>query len=90
MSANEVYDAKGGYNLFSGEDASYSLATMLFDKINDRNWRECSKEQLECLDEWTYYYRDRYTIVGYLREEYERDDSAPSKDKKTKGSKKKD
>ena len=66
VSANEVYNQEGGYNLFAGKDASYSLATMLFDKINDRNWRKCSKEQLECLDEWVYYYKDRYKIVGYL------------------------
>ena len=70
VSANEVYKEKGGYNLFSGKDASYSLATMLFDKIDDRDWRKCTKEQLECLDEWTYYYKDRYKIVGYLKEEY--------------------
>lgn len=42
VSANEVYNDKGGYNLFSGQDASYSLATMLFDDIKKRNWRECS------------------------------------------------
>ena len=73
VSANEVYDQKGGYNLFSGQDASFSLATMLFDKINDRAWRTCSKEQLECLDEWVHYYKDRYKVIGYLKEEYESD-----------------
>lgn len=44
VSANEVYDQKGGYNLFSGRDASYALATMLFDKVTDRNWRNCTVE----------------------------------------------
>jgi len=71
VSANEVYDQKGGYNLFSGRDASFALATMLFDKVADRNWRSCSFEQLECLDEWVYYYKDRYKVVGYLQDEYE-------------------
>ena len=71
VSANEVYDQKGGYNLFSGRDASYALATMLFDKVTDRNWRNCNVEQLECLDEWIYYYKDRYKVVGYLQDEYE-------------------
>ena len=56
VSANDVYDSKGGYNLFAGKDASLALATMLFDKVNDRKWRKCSKEQLECLDEWVLYY----------------------------------
>ena len=41
VSANEVYDAKGGYNVFAGHDASASLATMLFERINDRKWRKC-------------------------------------------------
>ena len=44
VSKNDVYDSKGGYNLFAGRDASYSLATMLFEKIDDRNWRKCTKE----------------------------------------------
>lgn len=44
---------------------------MLFEKVDDRNWRECNKEQLECLEEWVYYYKDRYKVVGYLKEEYE-------------------
>lgn len=72
VSANEVYDSKGGYNVFSGQDASYSLATMLFDKLGDRNWRKCKKDELECLDEWVYYYKDRYKKVGYLIDEYEK------------------
>lgn len=70
VSANDVYDSKGGYNLFAGRDASVALATMLFDKINERKWRKCTKEQLECLDEWTMYYKDRYRVAGYLKEEY--------------------
>lgn len=70
VSANDVYESKGGYNLFAGKDASQALATMLFDKVNDRNWRKCTKEQLECLDEWIMYYKDRYKAIGYLQEEY--------------------
>merc|ERR1711935_415864 len=69
VSANNVYDSSGGYNVFSGRDASYSLATMLFEKVADRNWRNCSKEHLECLEEWVLYYRDRYTKVGSLDDE---------------------
>ena len=72
VSANEVYDAQGGYNVFSGHDASVSLATMLFEKIKERNWRGCSHEQLECLEEWVLYYKERYQVVGYLAEEYSR------------------
>ena len=70
VSANEVYDAQGGYNVFAGHDASVSLATMLFDKIKERDWRGCSHEQLECLEEWVLYYKERYGVVGYLAEEY--------------------
>ena len=77
VSANDVYDSKGGYNLFAGKDASFSLATMLFEKIQDRNWRKCTKEQLECLDEWVNYYKDRYKIVGYLKEEYNQLEAIP-------------
>ena len=43
---------------------------MLFDKVNERQWCKCTKEQLECLDEWILYYKDRYKVVGYLQEEF--------------------
>lgn len=71
VSANKVYDKTGGYNLFAGRDASCALATMLFDRINDRNWRDLSKVNLQRLDDWSLYFKDKYKVVAYLREEYE-------------------
>ena len=73
VSTNEekMYARTGGYNLFAGREASCSLATMTFDKIMSRDWRKCSKDELQILDDWIDYYKSKYTVVGYLKEEYE-------------------
>lgn len=71
VSGNKAYDRTGGYNLFAGRDASCALATMAFDRINDRNWRDLSKVHLERLNDWTLYFKSKYKVVAYLREEYD-------------------
>jgi len=43
---------------------------MLFDRINDRNWRDLSKVNLERLEDWTLFFKSKYQIVAYLREDY--------------------
>ena len=70
VSANKCYDKTGGYNLFAGRDATAALATMQFDQIKQKEWRKCTKEQLECLDDWLHFFKDRYSLVGYLEDEY--------------------
>ena len=73
VSSNHVYDPKQGYAVFAGECATMALGTMLFDKVGrQEDWRRLDREHLECVDEWVWYYEQRYPKVGYLIEEYKR------------------
>jgi cytochrome b involved in lipid metabolism len=71
VTENKMYDRSGRYNLFAGRDASGAIATMTFEKINDRDWRNLSKANLERLDDWCLYFKSKYKVCAYLREEYD-------------------
>ena len=75
VSSNEVYRSDGGYNCFSGKDATLSLGKMLFELSGERGWREkLDHEELCVVEEWTSWFMKRYPVVGYLKEEYEEEE----------------
>jgi predicted heme/steroid binding protein len=52
-SANEVYRSDGGYNCFSGKDATIALGKMLFEKSGEAGWKEkLNHEELCVVAEW--------------------------------------
>ena len=72
VSSNPVYTSEGGYNCFSGKDATLSLGKMEFEFSGQSGWREkLSHEELCVVEEWTVWFMKRYPVVGYLKEEYE-------------------
>lgn len=71
VTSNELYRPGGGYCNFAGKDASIAFGTMEFDDLKRRGWlKVLNHEQLECMDEWVVFYKDRYKVVGYLADEY--------------------
>ena len=71
-SSNAVYSSEGGYNCFSGKDATLSLGKMEFELSGQRDWREkLNHEELCVVEEWTSWFTKRYPFVGYLKEEYD-------------------
>ena len=71
-SSNVVYMSDGGYNCFSGKDATLSLGKMEFELSGQREWREkLNHEELCVVEEWTSWFTKRYPVVGYLKEEYD-------------------
>ena len=82
-SSNEVYTSKGGYNCFSGKDATLSLGKMLFELSGQRDWREkLNQEELCVVEEWTVWFTKRYPLVGYLKEEFEEEEKLNAAGKK--------
>ena len=75
VSANEVYKQNGGYNCFSGKDATLSLGKMLFELSGEREWRQkLNHEELCVVEEWNSWFLKRYPVVGYLKEEYDEEE----------------
>ena len=71
-SSNEVYRADGGYNCFAGKEATLSLGKMEFDLVGKLGWRlMLNHEELVVVAEWINYFKQRYPLIGYLKEEYE-------------------
>jgi len=61
VTSNELYRAGGAYSRFGGKDASVALGTMQFDDLDRRGWlKTLNAEQLECMDEWVVFYKERY------------------------------
>lgn len=72
VSDNAVYRENGGYHCFTGKDATLSLGKMQFELSGELGWREkLSIEELCVVEEWTNWFLKRYTLIGYLKEEYE-------------------
>eukprot|EP00565_Helicotheca_tamesis_P009600 CAMPEP_0185729546 /NCGR_PEP_ID=MMETSP1171-20130828/6316_1 /TAXON_ID=374046 /ORGANISM="Helicotheca tamensis, Strain CCMP826" /LENGTH=169 /DNA_ID=CAMNT_0028398417 /DNA_START=38 /DNA_END=547 /DNA_ORIENTATION=- len=78
VSSSEMFAST--YELWAGRDASVALAKMSLDKrdINRTDWEKLSNEELESLQSWTEYFRQKYIIKGHLKEFLEKDSSSPS------------
>ena len=79
-----MFDKTGNYNCFAGRESSHALACMEFDKVHSRAWRDCSKEDLERLEDWVSYFSQRYKKIGYLDEEFQKSAVVTSGKKKQK------
>ncbi|CBJ32444.1 conserved unknown protein [Ectocarpus siliculosus] len=63
----EHYKVGGGYHLFAGHDASYSLATGSLDPADlEKSWSELNVMENESLDGWVEKYKNfsEYPVVG--------------------------
>merc|ERR1719334_768849 len=67
-SKKELFGPGGSYSIFSGKDASYSLAKMSLNP-DDTNKFEFTLNEVEqkTLDDWVIYFTKRYPIVGQLK-----------------------
>jgi|EP00945_MAST-04E_sp_MAST-4E-sp1_P000053 glutathione S-transferase/predicted heme/steroid binding protein len=68
VSANEMYKAGNSYHLFTGHDASRSLAKMSLDP-SDLNGAtdDLNENQLSTLDDWFKKFTEKYPRVGVLK-----------------------
>jgi len=66
-SRKDMYGPGGGYNIFAGKDASYSLAKMTL-APEDTNKFDCSltEDEQNTLNKWIETYREKYPVVGKL------------------------
>lgn len=65
--APQFYGPGAAYHIFAGKEASRCLAKSLLDgKDANKNWVDCTEEELETLDEYVEKFESKYPVVGWF------------------------
>ena len=74
VSAKKAYNYGKSYHAFTGNDASYSLAKMshepeMFNRDKYHWSKDLERGELISMQGWLDFYKSKYPIVGYLKED---------------------
>lgn len=69
VTGSPFYKENGSYSFFAACDATRSFITGDFDNLSD-NLTGFNEEQLQAVVGWQKFYDNKYTLVGFLVDEY--------------------